>query len=1022
MMHGHGSRLLGWAVALLLLLAARQVAAQEILFEDSFNSTARAKLQRWRILGATTADFWYMENGALNTGDGNTFDLGASYAIVDAPGALSWSDYTVSARIQPKDADRGGRIILVARFVDANNFYFASMSSVAGDGGNGGQRQIELVRFSGGAEQELAMITTARGANLPNFGMPDSGPYDFRFSARGQTLTVTLNGVDVLTATDPTFPKGSAGVGQLFSIATFDDFRITTGGAAAAGTPALASATPVATRPAPSGGGDWRITCLQGLRGPDAQIRARELEAEGIRDVTYVADESGLYTVYIGRFKTEAEAIAAAENIQVEQGLAISGVNFVVEGAGSAAPGADRGTRVRVEDFPTRDRADQLKTRIMFDGFYPVDVIEGTGQFIVYVGPLFQSREPADRLLASLKEKGYTKASTQENVEISRTATAFTTNPVTRSDVEKAATAAGISLSQTESNTLANLLEAQRKAAETGDVAGAQAQLANEPESTRKLLGDIYKTMEETRIKEERLRGLSADFDNAIASRNITAAEAALAGIKATDPTFPSLGTLQRSLERLRSEASETPAVLAERAAAEARAAEMRGDLNAAAAGWETVRRTVTSGVLFEEAAREIVRIRQTQQLQANPPAPADSGGSETLAIIISVIAVVVVLGAIGFFVYTLKGRQRDKAALQQAQARTASAGSMKTAKGGSSLSGMGGVAPNTPMPVFQQEVAPATPPTVQPMRPNTPTPLPHEQDDGSLAIPGVVPGTAPAPQVVNTEANERIRPGLTSPSPYSGGPVTPVPASPVPASPSSGMVRRPDVAEGSDAVERPSTEFRMPSSAAIPLHPSSSSGDVHVRGTFPPGTFYEQSFEDEAIGEVPRGWKGSYDYSSLTVVDGGADGGRCMRFDKKLGTGSAYYSLKFPDASGKLCLEFDIRCDDKNRYLIGFYIEKDEDFRQAISTIVHRTNQAAPPMLRLQTEQTPYEFKKWVHVKYIIDLPRSLVDGWVDDLAVANGVRLIQAPKVLNTLSLRDNSNTVGVLLIDNIRITRVS
>lgn len=1021
MMHGLGSRLLGWAFALLLLFAARPAAAQDILFEDSFNSTARTKPQRWRILGATTADYWFMESGALNTGDGNTFDLGASYAIVDAPGALSWSDYTVSARIQPKDADRGGRIMLVTRFVDANNFYFASMSSVAGDGGANGQRQIELVRFSGGAEQELAMITTARGANLPNFGTPDSGPYDFRFSARGQTLTVTLNGVDVLTASDPTFPKGSAGVGQLYSIATFDDFRVTTGAAAAAGTPAPVG-TPVATRPAASGG-DWRIVSLERMLRPDAQTRARELEAEGIRDVTFEPDETGAYTVYIGRHKTEAEALAAAEHLKVELGLAVSGVRFVVEGANVPAAGADRGTRVRVDDFTSRDRADQLKTRIMFDGFYPVDVIEGTGQFIVYVGPLFQQREPAERLLASLKEKGYSKAATQDNVEISRTATAFTTNPVTRTDIEKAATAAGISLSQTESNTLANLLEAQRKAAESGDVAGAQAQLASEPESTRKLLGDIYKTMEDQRIKEDRLRGLSSDFDNAIATRNITGAESALAGIKSIDPAFPSLGTLQRSLDRLRQEASETPAVVADRAAAEARAAEMRGDLNASIAGWESVRRTITSGALFEEAAREIVRLRQLQQLQLNPPAPADSGGSDTLAIIISVIAVIVVVGAIGFFVMTLKGRNRDRAAAQASQNRTTTASSMKPMTGASSLSGMSGVAPNTPMPVYQQEVAPATPPTVSPLRANTPTPLPHEQEDGSLAIPGVVPGTAPAPQVIATEANERIRPGVVStPANYSGGPVTPVPASPVPTSPSSGMVRRPDVGEAPEGYERPSAEIRMPSSTAIPLHPASSSGAVNVRGSFPPGTYYEQSFEDESIGDVPRGWKGSYDYSSLTVVDGGSDGGRCMRFDKKQGTGSAYYSLKFPDASGKLCLEFDIRCDDKNRYLIGFYIEKDEDFRQAISTIVHRTNQAAPPMLRLQTEQTPYEFKKWVHVKYIIDLPRSLVDGWVDDMAVANGVRLIQAPKVLNTLSLRDNSNTVGVLLIDNIRIYRVS
>jgi hypothetical protein len=242
----------------------------------------------------------------------------------------------------------------------------------------------------------------------------------------------------------------------------------------------------------------------------------------------------------------------------------------------------------------------------------------------------------------------------------------------------------------------------------------------------------------------------------------------------------------------------------------------------------------------------------------------------------------------------------------------------------------------------------------------------------------------------------------------------TPVPISDVPA-PSSGQV--PQIVPPSDPARpaMPSGEVALPeANPALARTPAP---------TVPPPTsdeFYAQSFEDEEVGAAPRNWRGSYDYANLTIVqrDGG---GKCMQFEKRSGSGSAYYACRFPDASGKVVVEFDMKCEDKNKYLLGFYIEKDEDFRHSIHTVVHKdAGKGEKVTIRLQNESAPYTLGEWVHIKFLVDLTRHLVDGYVNDKPVAIGVRLVSRPKVINTLSIRDNLLTEGKLLIDNIRITR--
>ena len=190
-------------------------------------------------------------------------------------------------------------------------------------------------------------------------------------------------------------------------------------------------------------------------------------------------------------------------------------------------------------------------------------------------------------------------------------------------------------------------------------------------------------------------------------------------------------------------------------------------------------------------------------------------------------------------------------------------------------------------------------------------------------------------------------------------------------------------------------------------------------------GVFFEQSFDAEAEGAMPGKWQGSqesYAFASLKVASAtpAPRSTRYLRFGKTEGVGSAYYSCRFPDATGQVAIEFDLRCDEKNKFLLGFYVEKDGDFRQSIHTIVHQPEAKGTASLRVQGEAVPYEMGSWRHIKYIVNLSTGRLSGYVDGETVLDNIRLTNCPRSLNTLSIRDNIPTTGVLLIDNIRIGR--
>jgi hypothetical protein len=213
-----------------------------------------------------------------------------------------------------------------------------------------------------------------------------------------------------------------------------------------------------------------------------------------------------------------------------------------------------------------------------------------------------------------------------------------------------------------------------------------------------------------------------------------------------------------------------------------------------------------------------------------------------------------------------------------------------------------------------------------------------------------------------------------------------------------------------------------VPGLSEIP-HSPKKAVEVPMRSEEDSNIVYEQDFDQEDNGSLPANWKGNYNYASLVVSDTSPapDSRKCIVFEKEKGAGSAFYSCHFADTSGVIGIEFDLRCDMKNKYLLGFYIEKDEDYRYSIHTVIQYINsgkQSTKPSLRVQGKPVPYNWGDWRHIKYIVNLIDATVDGYVDGELVANGEKLTSCPASLNTISIRDNLATVGKLMIDNIRI----
>ncbi|MBI5153892.1 hypothetical protein HZA57_01535, partial [Candidatus Poribacteria bacterium] len=730
------------------------------------------------------------------------------------------------------------------------------------------------------------------------------------------------------------------------------------------------------------------------------------------------------------------------------------------EQASRAGTRGEKQFRVAASQDLSKEEAQSLKEQLVSLGYVPAEVVQTEWGFTVYAGPPFVTIEDANRSADGLLKSGFPLATA---VEVTPAASAGTVATEVVGDSKVNEIIEGYNVTEQERARIQDILnsmqaggtpttydefEQQRKEIQNGSNLNAIVQKLNEEVEALKLKDQAGKDL---LVKIERAQD-QGDYDLALRL---------IEDLKRLDPDNPIISEKSAAIAAAKKAAGGSKSEAEQRIVRLVQTAtqyEAEGRLDEAKQAYQMVLQEAKQGQSYDDARANIDRISKIIREKLEAQAAVQKKKDRTMMTALIAGAATVICGIVAFVVMMGRSRKRDEELLKQVQ----------------TLAGK-----PTPPPVAKAAADHVTP--GKPAKEKAPAGEKHEKHSAAKpaspaepeAVPAAAQVAAPTPKkksrepepMVSVGPSDRIRPGVVSPASESAHagksiaevaastPIAPPPgadedieglkldflfgdgqpappkerksATPAPVLPPAmrpngqgdsstefAVPPMPDVAPGEHPAGLNEMETEKPApAAAVAVAPVDSS------------VIYFQDFEDEEAGKAPRNWRGFYDYATLTVANGGSGNGasKCLRFEKKSGIGSAYYSCRFPDAQGRICVEFDIRCDDKNKYLLGFYIEKDEDFRQSIHTIVHRSSSKANPTLRIQGEPTPYEFGTWKHVKFEIDLPRHLIDGEVEGNAVATGVRLNSCPKVINTLSIRDNLATTGVLMIDNIRISRV-
>jgi tetratricopeptide (TPR) repeat protein len=796
--------------------------------------------------------------------------------------------------------------------------------------------------------------------------------------------------------------------------------------------------------PANASGGTGRflVVVARNLPADTANSLRQDLVSDGFTTAETRPDSAGNMQVVLGGIPTNEQATSLLQDLR-SSGYTPESVS---EDSGNApADGAAQPQtvyRVKVAEFDSAEEAESASQTLAADGFVNVDVVQENGKHMLMLGT-FNRREDAEALLSDVARAGFALAEVASRERLRGTATA------TAGSADLSALPAAEQAGARDVLSMAEKVESgEATAAEIKELRDRIQRLS---ESQRNVVAREENTRATEREKMAKIFPLYRQFDRALTTGDLAAAEQALAEVRQIDPTDIFLQGRVRQLEQARSGGSGTagtgqkadPAEV-QRTINEARKLEAEGNRPAAL---EKYREAAAMDPNNSDARGKIAELSTV----ASGGSVADDGSSEGAGGIIQNKPLLYGAGALlALIVLALlfkARRKKDEPA--PAERETAYGGgtgpdfidplatdSAYSASSSPDFSALG-TAP-TDSTALQSGAGGAE------MAPPAFATFGMEDDEEEAPKPAPAPRPAPVEEESDTVSfdNFDAEPAVisTTPTPMPGVPAidTEEPLSinfsdedsPAPASASASATP----AKGTSALDADlesllkGTFPGAPAAAAADTPLASASPGMGVEDLQPVGApaaaesrlVFEQSFDDEPEGAAPQGWRGEYDYASLTVerLDE-ASHAQVLCFHKTQGSGSATYHLTFPKATGRVTAEFDIRCDQKNKFLLGVYLEKDEDFKQSIHTIVHQLDPNAPAALRIQGVAAPYAMATWRHVRFEIDLSNATIDGYIDNEQVLAGTTLPNAPEYVNTLSIRDNLATTGTLLLDNIRIS---
>ncbi|HEX6682329.1 MAG TPA: hypothetical protein VF062_06015 [Candidatus Limnocylindrales bacterium] len=251
------------AAAVVLIGAWIGTASAATLFSDDFNDG--------------NASGWSTSGGSWSVVSGSYQQSGTGADAKAQAGTTSWSDYSVQARVRPNtfggsSARAAG---VVARAQSTSNFYSLVLTPSS----------VQIRR--GSATLASAAMTVATGTF-----------YTLTLNVSGSTLRGSVNGSQLVTASDGGFATGRVGFVSSYTAATFDDLTVFTG-AAPDPTPTsspTASPTPSQTGqpPLPGQPDGFAIGTTGGAGGPTVTVTsAAQLADFAGRPEPYIIMVSG---------------------------------------------------------------------------------------------------------------------------------------------------------------------------------------------------------------------------------------------------------------------------------------------------------------------------------------------------------------------------------------------------------------------------------------------------------------------------------------------------------------------------------------------------------------------------------------------------------------------------------------------------------------------------------------------------------------------------------------------------------
>jgi hypothetical protein len=806
---------------------------------------------------------------------------------------------------------------------------------------------------------------------------------------------------------------------------------------------------------AAGGSGKFLVVVARNLPADTAEKLKQDLIADGFTTAESRPDAGDKAQVVLGGLPSDQQANSLMAQLKTA-GYTPDSVQQ--DGATNGAAGAAESVyRVEVAEFDSSADAASASKTLADEGFVNVDVVEENGKYLLMLGT-FNRREDAEALLSDVAGAGFALAQVVSRDRLRASSSAGTADLTGLSAAEQASARDVLSMAE----------KVESGEASAAEIKQLRERIQQLPENQKNVIAREESSRATEREKMAKIFPLYRKFDHAMTAGDYATAEQALAEVRQIDSTDIFLQGRAQQLEQARtggantaSSGASTKADPAEvqRTINEARKLEAEGNKPAALAKYrEAAAMDPNNG----DARGKIAELGSV-----TPSAPVgESGSSESGGGILDnkpllygaggLIALII----LGLLFKSRKGKTEESPAAAPAYGSGSATDFMDPLSSGggysaeattdfsalgtspsdsTALEGGAGGAGMAP-PAFatfghddEEEEAPRPAPVrrVEPVEEESDTVSFEDMQGPAVDVVPASPATPPGTPAVGSAGQDQVD---TIAINFSDEDVAPMATSSTPtptATPTASATSTPQGTSALDADLESLLKGTFPGAAVgaaseSPLESATPGRGVEdlaaagVSADSEPRLVFEQSFEDEPEGASPRGWRGEYDYASLTVERLDEAGhSQCLCFHKGEGTGSATYHLSFPQASGRVTAEFDVRCDQKNKFLLGVYLEKDEDFKQSIHTIVHQLDANSPAALRIQGVAAPYEMATWRHVRYEIDLANATVDGFVDNEHVVAGAALPNAPDYINTISIRDNLATTGTLLVDNIRIS---